>query len=330
MVVKRGRRKTSSRRKKSHYKRGRWAKYFYGGYMDDGNGFRVARDLSHIPDQKKEFQKNYETNKPSKFWLPSFLDHKVNKNVIDDYTMNTIESKMLSGDPTTRQVAREQLKDMLLVRDIQTNPDDYMREWEAGKHKRNNWVKTATRVGLGAAAALGTGFLLYNWGTPMLGLAANGLSHLKNWWSGKSLPDGFKFYEKYTNPKHVFDGNTGNASKDLFSSTISNIINGDPKKMIILAKDNKGILGYNDQTHRYLIKGADGKRMQIRPTQLINWVLNNGKKEDYAGIYNQATNLFDEYLNTHTLVGNGFRVTRRGRRLLRRYRRHLRHRRRRH
>lgn len=328
MVVKR-RRKTSSRRKKSHYKRGRWAKYFYGGYMDDGNGFKVARDLSHISDQKKEFQKNYEDNKPSKFWLPSFLDHRANKNVIDDYTMNTIESKMLSGDPTTRQVAREQLKDMLLVRDIQTNPDDYMREWEAGKHKRNNWVKTATRVGLGTAAALGTGFLLYNWGTPMLGLAANGLSKLKDWWRGpEPLPDGFKFYEKFTNPKSNFDTNTGTASKDSFLTIISSIINKDPKKMSFLTKDNKGILGYNSQTQRYLIKGADGQRMQIKPSQLINWILTKGNKEDYAGIHNQANNLFNEYLKTHSLSGYGYRVTRRGRRLLRRYRRHLRHRRR--
>lgn len=320
MVVKR-RRKTSSRRKKSHYKRGRWAKYFYGGYMDDGNGFKVARDLSHISDQKEEFQKNYEDNKPSKFWLPSFLDHRANKNVIDDYTMNTIQSKMLSGDATTRQVAREQLKDMLLVRDIQTNPDDYMREWEAGKHKRNNWVKTATRVGLGTAAALGTGFLLYNWGTPMLGLATNGLSKLKDWWKGDPSInyDNFISFDKFKQT-HNFE-KTGDFVKDSFFTRLAKAIGGDKNKLLIDMRKNPNILGFDDVAKKYLVKGANGKNELIPWANLVQYAINSGDNEGFGDIISKSREL---------VFGKGFRVTRRGRRLLRRYRRHLRHRRRRH
>lgn len=329
MVVKR-RRKTSSRRKKSHYKRGRWAKYFYGGYMDDGNGFKVARDLSHISDQKEEFQKNYEKNKPSKFWLPSFLDHRANKNVIDDYTMNAIESKMLSGDPTTRQVAREQLKDMLLVRDIQTNPDDYMREWEAGKHKRNNWVKTATRVGLGTAAALGTGFLLYNWGTPMLGLAANGLSHLKDWWRGAptTQPVNLQSVADFSIKNSIVPSSGNEIEDSIWGKVFEGIKKAGDFK--INSQGNAGILGFDKKAGKFLLEGTDKMQHWVKPEGLLSFAAQN--PANFMGIIKQMGKYGGEQLILEEAIknfgGSGFRVTRRGRRLLRRYRRHLRHRRR--
>ena len=174
-------------KRKSIHRKSR-VRSLFGGYMGDGNGFEIGRNKSHLKKAKQKFLDDYEKNTPSKFWLPSYLDHKVNKSVIDDTTMNNILLEMNNNDQARRTLAREQLKDLLVMRDIEKNPDEYMREWLQGKHKKNTWVKTAAQLGLGTAATLAGLYGAYQWGTPLLGMLANGtknylLSHRDQIWN---------------------------------------------------------------------------------------------------------------------------------------------------
>lgn len=310
-------------RKKSIHRKSR-VRSLFGGYMGDGRGFEIPVDKSGLEDEKKKFLDDYEKNTPSKFWLPSYLDHKINKNVIDDTTMNRLLLEMNNKDPALRNLAREQLKDLLVMRDIQKNPDEYMREWLKGKHKKNTWVKTAARVGLGTAAALALGYGAYQWGTPMLGMLSSGY----NWVKGKlggtpstntntGKPD-FNAMKgrlesvdemEIKNPMLSFGA-------DEKSQKIQDIYTNGYGTITVSTRKNPGIAGYSDGY--FYAKNNAGKYEWVPENQILAWATNNGNMAlDYPELNSQYVTFMG---NTS---GSGFRMTKRGRRLLKRYRRCL-------
>ena len=110
-----------------------------------------------------------EAPKFSLFSIPTWVDHKVNSKKVDDRTMENIARRYSAANNSLeRQTARDLLKDALIVNDINQNPEDYLREWAKGKHKRNNWAKWLTRLGLGAAGVAGA-YGLYQYGIPYIG-----------------------------------------------------------------------------------------------------------------------------------------------------------------
>ena len=318
MAVKRrkfGRRK--SIRKKSR------VRSLFGGYMGNGRGFEVTMDKSHLIDDKKQFLDNYEKNKPSKSWLPSYLDHKVNKNVIDDTTMNNLLLEMNSNDQARRNLAREQLKDLLIMRDIEKNPDEYMREWLQGKHKKNTWVKTAARVGLGTAAALAGLYGVYQWGTPMLGMLSSGY----NWVKGKlgGTPSTGTGKPDFNAMKGKLESVDGLEIKnpmlsfgaDEQSQKIRDIYTNGYGSITVNSQKNPGIAGYSDGW--FYAKNHAGKYEWVPEKQLLGWAVNKGNMAlDYPELNEQYLTFMGNTL------GSGFHMTKRGRQLLKRYRKCLR------
>ena len=155
-----------SRRKKGrshhHHKRRRFGGYISGN-TDRGVGFDRRYQLEDAQRRKKEAPKF------SLFSIPTWLDYKVNKDVVDQDDMRRISARYDSARTSVdKQGSLETLKDMLIVHDINQNPEDYLKEWQKGKHKRNNWVKWLTRIGLGAAGAAGA-YGLYQYGIPYIG-----------------------------------------------------------------------------------------------------------------------------------------------------------------
>lgn len=323
MAVKRrkfGRRKSIRRKPR--------VKSLFGGYMGDGRGFEIPVDKSGLEDEKKKFLEDYDKNTPSKFWLPSYLDHKVNKNVIDDTTMNRLLLEMNNKDPALRNLAREQLKDLLVMRDIQKNPDEYMREWLKGKHKKNTWVKTAARVGLGTAAALALGYGAYQWGTPMLGMLSSGY----NWVKGKlgSTPSA-----NTNTGKPDFEAMKGRLESvdeleiknpalsfgaDEKSDQIRDLLSKSSQPMTVSSRKSPGIAGYSDGY--FYARNKVGDYEWVPEDSLPGWAVNRGNlTADYPEIDTYYKNIINA-ANT-TTTGSGFRMTKRGRRLLKRYRRCL-------
>ena len=158
-----------SRRKKGrshhhhrHHKRRRFGGYISGN-TDRGVGYGRRYQLEDAQRRKKEAPKF------SLFSIPTWLDYKVNKDVVDQDEMRRISARYDSARTSLdKQGSLETLKDMLIVHDINQNPEDYLKEWQKGKHKRNNWVKWLTRIGLGAAGAAGA-YGLYQYGIPYIG-----------------------------------------------------------------------------------------------------------------------------------------------------------------
>lgn len=337
MAVKRrklGRRKSIRRKSR--------VRSLFGGYMGDGRGFEVTMDKSHLIDDKKKFLEDHEKSKPSKFWLPSYIDHKVNKNVIDDTTMNNLLLEMNSNDQARRNLAREQLKDLLIMRDIEKNPDEYMREWLQGKHKKNTWVKTAARVGLGTAAALALGYGAYQWGTPMLGMLSSGYNWLKGklggtpstgTGTGTGKPDfdamskdlWIKDGIKVSNPRvAVGDSASEKWGKyNALSDKVDSYLRDHSYDINVDMSKNPGFYGYNDKGW-FLAKNAEGKHDWVHGEDLLAWLENQDNetiKKLYPGLnseFRDLRKLADNY------YGKGFRMTKRGRQLLKRYRKCLR------
>ena len=170
MVVSKKRRRTSKTRKHSHRKRLR--KYLLGGYMPNGKQVAQPLDKSHLERERREYQKNL-----VKFGIthiPSWVDSKVNAKVIDEATMRELSDRYNRGDYQEREQVLDQLKDIMIIRDITANPEDYLKEWQKGKHRKNNWAKWLTRIGLGAAG-LAAGYGLYQYGVPFVqGLMSKG------------------------------------------------------------------------------------------------------------------------------------------------------------
>ena len=321
MTVKR----RKSGRRKSIRRKSR-VRSLFGGYMGDGRGFEIPRDESYIEDDKKKFQDNYEKSTPSKFWLPSYLDHKVNKNVIDDTTMNNILLEMNHKDPARRTLAREQLKDLLVMRDIQTNPDEYMREWLKGKHKKNTWVKTAARVGLGTAAALAGLYGVYQWGTPMLGMLSSGY----NWVKGKlggtpstgtGKPDFNAMKGKLESVDELEIKNPMlSFATDDKSDNIRDFLSNNSSSLTVSSRKNPGIAGYSDGY--FYARNKLGDYEWVPQNSMLGWALNRGDmRADYPEFDTYYTNLID---SANITTGHGFRMTKRGRQLLKRYRKCLR------
>ena len=160
-----------SRRKKGkrhhqHHKRRRLGGYISGN-TDPGVGYNKT-----LQNQERERQKK-EKPKFSLFSIPTWLDSKVNKNVVDQDEMKRVSAQYNAArNETQRSATLETLKDMLIVNDINKNPKDYLREWEKGKHRRNNWVKWLARAGLGAAGVAGA-YGLYQYGVPYLSTLIN-------------------------------------------------------------------------------------------------------------------------------------------------------------
>ena len=160
-----------SRRKKGkrhhqHHKRRRLGGYISGN-TDPGVGYNKT-----LQNQERERQKK-EKPKFSLFSIPTWLDSKVNKNVVDQDEMKRVSAQYNAArNDTQRSATLETLKDMLIVNDINKNPKDYLKEWEKGKHRRNNWVKWLARAGLGAAGVAGA-YGLYQYGVPYLSTLIN-------------------------------------------------------------------------------------------------------------------------------------------------------------
>ena len=156
-----------SRRKKGkshhhHHKRRRLGGYISGN-TDRGVGFDKTIEARERDRRKKEAPKF------SLFSIPTWVDYKVNKGKVDESSMENIAKYYASAStPTQRESAREMLKDALIVNDINQNSDEYLREWLKGKHKKNNWAKWLTRLGLGAAGVAGA-YGLYQYGVPYIG-----------------------------------------------------------------------------------------------------------------------------------------------------------------
>ena len=322
MVVKRrkiGRRKSIRRKPR--------VRSLFGGYMGDGRGFEIPVDKSGLEDEKKKFLEDYEKSTPSKFWLPSYLDHKVNKNVIDDTTMNRLLLEMNNKDPALRNLAREQLKDLLVMRDIQKNPDEYMREWLKGKHKKNTWVKTAARVGLGTAAALALGYGAYQWGTPMLGMLSSGYNWVKgklggtpstNTNTGKPDFEAMKGRLESVDELEIKNPMLSFVTDDK-SDNIRDFLSNNSSSIKISSQKNPGIEGYSNGY--FYAKNKLGDYEWVPENSIVGWAVNRGNMTaDYPELDKYYTNLID----AANKKGSGFRMTKRGRQLLKRYRKCLR------
>lgn len=209
-----------TKKKRAHRKVLRWAKRFGGGRVVFGGG---PNDWVPLPSRALEAARQQivinkiNKDRPSMFWLPSYLDWKVNRKNIDEHTMGSISAQFDSMDEATRNMARERLRTELEARDIQENPDEYIRAWRQGKHKRNNWVKWAARAGITTAALLGTGLGLYHWGIPGL---MNPLSGgLKNAFTKAAVTEGAK-----TGADKVAETLTGDTAKDTTKTTTEKVV----------------------------------------------------------------------------------------------------------
>lgn len=208
-----------TKKKRAHRKVLRWAKRFGGGRVVFGGG---PNDWVPLPSRALEVARRQiilnkiDKDRPSMFWLPSYLDWKVNRKNIDDRTMGSISAQFDSMNDATRNMARERLRTELEARDIQENPDEYIRAWRQGKHKRNNWVKWAARAGITTAALLGTGLGLYHWGIPGL---MNPLSGgLKNAFVKAAATEGAK-----TGADKIAETLTGDAAEDTVKTTAEKV-----------------------------------------------------------------------------------------------------------
>lgn len=119
---------------------------YFGGYMESGNWTPQPTDKRYREGMKAEFEMKNRGRKLSKWdainWY-SLADKVANRNVIDAPVMNDILTKYRSGTEEEKKSAMELLRDHLVIRDIQKNPEDYLKEYEKGKHRKNNWAKWA-------------------------------------------------------------------------------------------------------------------------------------------------------------------------------------------
>ena len=144
-----------------HHKRRRLGGYISGS-TERGVGYNKLPELETRESQKKK------AVKLGLFNLPTWVDAKANKNVLDEHEMKRISDQYYNAKTENeRGAAMNTLKDMLVINDINKNPKDYLKEWEKGKHRRGSWAKWLTRAGLGAAG-IAAGYGLYQYGIPFL------------------------------------------------------------------------------------------------------------------------------------------------------------------
>ena len=164
-----------SKRRKGHHHR-HHKRLRIGGYISGSNERGVGYD-KRTELRARERKKEDDATKFGLFRIPTWLDAKVNKHVPSEDAMKRLQERYNTArNSLERQTAKDMMKDLLISHDIKENPDDYLREWQKGKHKRNNWVKWLARAGLGAAG-VAAGYGLYQYGLPFLsGLFKSGSS----------------------------------------------------------------------------------------------------------------------------------------------------------
>ena len=154
-----------SKRRKGHHHR-HHKRLRIGGYISGSNERGVG--YNRLPEIETRERKKKDAVKLGLFNLPTWVDAKANKNVLDEYEMKRISDQYHnSSSENERSTALNTLKDMLIINDINKNPEDYLKEWEKGKYRKGSWTKWLTRAGLGAAG-IAAGYGLYQYGIPFL------------------------------------------------------------------------------------------------------------------------------------------------------------------
>lgn len=155
-----------SKRRKGHRHR-HHKRLRIGGYISGSNERGVG--YNRLPEIETRERKKKDAVKLGLFNLPTWVDAKANKNVLDEYQMKRISEQYRNArSENERSTALNTLKDMLIINDINKNPEDYLKEWEKGKYRKGSWAKWLTRAGLGAAG-IAAGYGLYQYGIPFLG-----------------------------------------------------------------------------------------------------------------------------------------------------------------
>lgn len=185
MTIKRRKRRVSSKRRIVNLRR------YFGGYMESGNWTPQPTDKRYREGMKAEFENNNRGRKLNRWdiinWY-SLADKVANRNVIDAPIMSDILTKYRSGTEEEKKSAMELLRDHLVIRDIQKNPEDYLKEYEKGKHRKNNWAKWAG----GAAEVIA--ILASAYGAYKFGPAA--LAKMKGLMAGVGAKGGEKMLEE--------------------------------------------------------------------------------------------------------------------------------------
>lgn len=326
---------------------------YLGGYMDSKNWVPQPMDKTYLNAAKASYAEKHKDKKIGGWdyfnWY-KLADKYANRNVMEEDVMNEILTEYKSGNFEDRERTLDKLKDHLIIRDININPEDYLREWEKGKHRKNKWAKwaggAAEVVALIAAAyglsTMGTGVGLGSLGNPFTKMA--GTAALKKGIAtGMTEAELKELAEKYTG--HMAEVGTSASSGPLNTNLIDfskynseGIVKGLYKMLIgsLNKADNKGLAGVGDKL--ISVVGDKGAIIEIPHNEFHTWAINHpGDFEGYLKAFNSFMSrsspyqkgMFQRAYEWWTGSGAGYHVTRKGRRLIKRYRRHLRHKRRR-
>lgn len=131
-----------------------WVKFYLGGAMRSGHGVAQPLNKSYLIAMEQAAKAN-KSKKALNKWDYVFnwgkvADNYFNKNVLDEASVNEILRMYNSGEAGARERAIDKMRELLTVNDIHYNPEDYLKEFEKGKHRRNKWGKY---LGYGAQAA---------------------------------------------------------------------------------------------------------------------------------------------------------------------------------
>ena len=314
-----------------------------GGYMP-GSWIPQPENKANLSSLREMYKQK---NKKNKIGWTDYLnwyklaDKLANKNVIDESTMNSIMYQYSSGDETSKKRAIERMSDELVIRDIMTNPEDYIKEYMKGKHRRNNWAKWvggaaevaailagaygATKFVPGAAAKVASWKKL--WGNT--GSASSTSSGTSNNFSGFSTqsPEDAK--------GKVFDlsgmkFNTGDNLEEGAEAIVEGYKNNALNR--ITFAENPDLISVGNSTATVATENGP---LTMPIDSLPKYVERNpGGFGGLVAAMNSVKNFSGQYKKSWWrrllgwLFGSGFRVTRKGRHLVNRYRRHLRRRRR--
>ena len=316
-----------------------------GGYMEPGMWVPQPSDKSYRTGMKEDFKKKNKKNEIG--WTDAFnwyklADKVANKNVIDEGTMYGIMSDYKSGDDSRKKNAIERMQDQLVIRDIMTNPEDYIREYEKGKHRKNNWAKW---VGGAAevAAILAGAYGAYKYGPSIM-------SKFTGWKASDAVKDattkavGEKVADSFaSNLKQVDWGDTKSIDISKMNTYDESTI--DPKKFSLFTAPAPKLLTGNDPSKAAGMRAYNGDKFTIAlpdvgEIEVDMEGLQQAAKE-YPDLFPHMNSIFNKIASLakqygigffrglwNLIFGSGFRVTRKGRRLVNRYRRHLRIRRR--
>lgn len=334
-----------------HRRRGR---RLYGGLMTEG---QPAQPLDHseviaqAENLKATGQRQYEPSNWEYLDWGRWLDRSWNQDRMTKSEMDPIMAKYRSGDATQKQQAIEDMRTKLILRDIQKSPEEYIEEWQRGKHKKINHLKALGRVGE-AGAFLGLAFLLGKTG------AVPGLYHgVKRLFGSNVMREGTEKVgstaANWLTADQPLAANTAsliNGAKTVDKLGIGNIFNLDEgmlkagtesaaKNLLknfdlstITKEGNDAIMELYDTGMK--VRSKFGEAIFVPKEDAVTYMLNNPEGFDKAlSIKGQLYKVLGPFLSPWYMrifgaKGSGYRISRKGHRLLRRYRRHLRHRRR--